>query len=141
MAIGEIIQLEENGVPQFLKTHVDAVEGLGEALIGADTGWLPLNIVSGFQWHPSYPGQYRVKNNQVYLRGALSNDNANLKATVVARIPAIYAPEILSTFSVALMSQVATEVGKVVIGKTGDIEINSVSAGKNVYLNEINYLI
>lgn len=46
---GDIVQLKENGVPKFLKTHVKAVEGLDDEFNKGDTGWVELTLKTNFQ--------------------------------------------------------------------------------------------
>lgn len=79
--MADIVQLQENGVPQYLMTHVDAVEGLDETLealeekqvasITPASGWTQYTTDPNKTGHP----MIEACGNSVVLSGALKNND------------------------------------------------------------------
>lgn len=71
--MADIVQLKENGVFKYLKTHLKAVEGLETELskkqnVENDTGWIKA-VTSGVTHDTGKPLQYRKIGNRVMFRG------------------------------------------------------------------------
>lgn len=90
--MADIVQLHENGIFKYLKTHVKAVEGLESELLKKEDkqkniDWTPVTLLNGFTGSVNI----RQKNGIVQFTGFLKSSAANGNLNAVAfKIPEIF---------------------------------------------------
>lgn len=87
--MADIVQLHENGIFKYLKTHVKAVEGLEEELLKKENkqknvGWLELPLLNGFQGGASIRQVGSIVQFTGFLKSSAPNGNLN---AIAFRIP------------------------------------------------------
>lgn len=91
--MADIVQLQENGVAKFMKTHINAVEGI-EELTDAKTA--NISYATGFKdYSSSSPGKVTLIGKNAYLTGAASN-TANVAAgafSTIGTLPVGFRPK------------------------------------------------
>lgn len=132
--MADIVQLEENGVMKYLKTHAKAVEGLDKYIdeLTTDSGWIPLVVKNG----AISTAYYRRIDNTIIFRGYVDF----VKKGDFATLPSNYRP-IDTVGAIGIRrSGLANQYATIYIKTDGVMELVATPTDAvSIYLTSITY--